>query len=107
MGAEGPAAFISLASEDGETVLSAVTTTRPAASSTYQAVPSTSAFRMASLIAESCSGSAVRVGAAAAPGAATAVAVSRPRAAASRRKRRVLPVRGVVRVVLTDLLLRG
>lgn len=103
--AAAPADFLIFAIPARETVLSAVTTTLPDVLSTCQAVPPTSAFCTASLTRESCVALYVCGVAAVAFGRATTVAATSPAAAASIWMRLAMPLRGVVRSILTDLLL--
>lgn len=92
--ASPPAAFWILAISALETVESAVTTTLPAALSTYQAVPATSVSRTASAALVSSAELNVALSPACADGVARAPTAARPAARATRRVRLATLLRG-------------
>lgn len=97
-----PACSLIFAISAWETVLSTVSSTRPDLLSTAQAVPGTSAWSTA--LPALLSSAALKVagaGAAFALGIATAAAATRPVETAISRVRLVMPLRGVVRLILT------
>src|SRR5215207_1613095 len=101
--ASAPALRLIVAISAAETVLSAVTMTRPDAASTYQAMPSAPERSTAALTAESWGASISLEGAASAAGRAYAKTETTLAAVSSRAMRR----RTDVRSILTGLLLRS
>ncbi len=102
-----PACDLIFAISAWETVLSTVTTTRFVLLSTAQAVPGTSAFRTDELAADSWVALNVGESLALAVGTANAAAATNPVATAISLVRLAIPLRGVVRLILTFRSLLG